>query len=58
MAKGERQLNFLLSISNARGVSVETKPTLSSVTPTNVSSEKRYMQIKQSLKNKGLIKPR
>lgn len=58
MAKGERQLTFLLPISNVRSVSVGTKSTLSNVSPANISSEKRYMQIKQSLKNKGLIKPR
>lgn len=58
MAKTEQQLNFLLPISNSRGRTSETKTSKIALASAAVVSEKRYIKIKESLKNKGLIKSR
>lgn len=56
--KTERQLNLLLPISSARGKhSVESRSSNSSALSGSLS-DKRYLKIKESLKNKGLLKPR
>jgi hypothetical protein len=54
--KMERQLNFLLPISNNKTGSVEFKVAKPGARSVSSDTEKRYMQIKESLRNKGLIK--
>jgi hypothetical protein len=56
MVSRERQLNFLLPINNAR--SADKKCTVASTVTAikEQSQDKRYIQIKQSLRAKGLMK--
>ncbi|WP_421593421.1 hypothetical protein [Shinella sp. M27] len=58
MTKIEKQLNFLLPISNSRSLAPECKVAKAAQPTGDTASVKRYVQIKESLKNKGLIKSR
>lgn len=58
MAKIEKQLNFLLPINNSRPLVTECKVVKAASPTGDTVSVKRYVQIKESLKNKGLIKSR
>ncbi len=56
--KREKQLNFLLPITNKNVKAGEYKAGASQSLNDKIDDEKRYIKIKESLRSKGLFKSR
>lgn len=56
--KAERQLSFLLPITNKRNSNLQLNSSSLSALRERVDADKTYLKIRESLRNKGLVKPR
>ncbi|MBB3566496.1 hypothetical protein [Rhizobium sp. BK491] len=54
--KKEQQLSMLLPITNERGYRERSPTKENNLEKPTAAADKRHLQIKQSLKNKGLLK--